>query len=54
MSEHDEKDHRTVGQPAPQEENSGPVEEPVCANCGHPIEPDDIVCPNCGISLVAG
>jgi rubrerythrin len=31
-----------------------PAAEPVCAICGHPIEQDDIVCPNCGTNLVAG
>jgi len=35
--------------PAPEE-----VSDPVCAVCGHPISQDDIVCPNCGTSLVAG
>jgi len=29
-------------------------EEPVCANCGGVIGPDDLVCPHCGISLVSG
>jgi rubrerythrin len=29
-------------------------EEPTCALCGHPIAQDDIICPNCGVSLVAG
>lgn len=38
----------------PEEDVPGPEEQPVCAKCGHPIEPDDIECPNCGISLVAG
>ena len=28
--------------------------EPVCANCGGVIGPDDLVCPHCGISLVSG
>jgi rubrerythrin len=37
------------------EDADSPVEdEPVCAICGHRIEPDDIECPNCGTSLVAG
>ena len=54
MSDKDEIGQPTSGELEPQEEDFGPVEQPVCANCGHPIEPDDIVCPNCGISLVAG
>lgn len=29
-------------------------EPPTCANCGGVIGPDDVVCPHCGISLVAG
>jgi rubrerythrin len=29
-------------------------EEPTCAVCGHPIAQDDIICPNCGVSLAAG
>jgi len=37
------------------EGTDSPVEDhPVCAICGHPIAPDDIECPNCGTSLVAG
>ncbi|HVL25358.1 MAG TPA: zinc ribbon domain-containing protein [Thermomicrobiales bacterium] len=35
--------------PAPEE-----VSEPVCVVCGHPISQDDVVCPSCGTSLVAG
>jgi rubrerythrin len=34
--------------------NSAHEEELKCVACGHPIEQDDLVCPNCGISLVAG
>ena len=34
------------GQPTP--------DEPICAACGRPIGRDDIVCPHCGTSLVAG
>jgi rubrerythrin len=30
------------------------AEEPVCAICGHAVAQDDLVCPNCGTSLVAG
>lgn len=40
--------------PSREGEDASPQEDPVCAICGHPIEPDDIVCPNCGESLVAG
>jgi rubrerythrin len=29
-------------------------EQPVCAICGNPIAPDDVVCPSCGTSLAAG
>lgn len=36
------------------EQNPPIQEEPVCAVCGHPIGQDDLVCPNCGVSLVAG
>lgn len=54
MSEHEEKDHRTTGLTESRKEESGPGVEPVCANCGRPIEPDDVVCPNCGISLGDG
>ncbi|HLU35333.1 MAG TPA: zinc-ribbon domain-containing protein [Thermomicrobiales bacterium] len=32
----------------------GRAEQPVCAICGHEIAPDDVVCPSCGTSLVAG
>ncbi|CAA9543885.1 MAG: hypothetical protein AVDCRST_MAG49-1240 [uncultured Thermomicrobiales bacterium] len=28
--------------------------DPVCAMCGKPVRVDDIVCPHCGASLVAG
>lgn len=31
-----------------------PEEEPTCAICGGRIGPDDVVCPHCGASLVAG
>jgi rubrerythrin len=29
-------------------------EEPTCAVCGHVIAQDDLICPNCGVSLAAG
>jgi rubrerythrin len=35
-------------------EAPGQAEQPVCAICGHEIAPDDVVCPSCGTSLVAG
>jgi rubrerythrin len=38
----------------PEDDGSGRQEELKCVACGHPIEQDDLVCPNCGISLVAG
>jgi rubrerythrin len=45
----DQDDGRETGQqPAPNEEDMR------CVACGHPIEEDDIECPNCGISLVGG
>ncbi len=31
-----------------------PPKELKCAECGGKIAPDDLVCPHCGISLVAG
>ncbi len=31
-----------------------PEDEPTCALCGGKIGPDDVVCPHCGESLVAG
>jgi hypothetical protein len=59
--DHDTPDNE---QPTPEQEPldlpgmdkaGSPVEdEPVCAICGHRIAPDDIECPNCGTSLVAG
>lgn len=38
----------------PEEGEFGLEEDPVCAICGHEIAQDDLVCPNCGTSLVAG
>jgi rubrerythrin len=38
----------------PKDDGSGREEELKCVACGHPIGQDDLVCPNCGISLVAG
>jgi hypothetical protein len=31
-----------------------PPDEPTCAVCGGRIRADDVVCPHCGASLVAG
>jgi hypothetical protein len=41
---------------SPREEPDAPssTEEPVCAACGGEIGPDDVICPHCGVSLVAG
>jgi hypothetical protein len=36
------------------EPGASPPEEPTCALCGGRIGPDDVVCPHCGASLVAG
>jgi rubrerythrin len=36
------------------EESTEPTPELTCAECGGVIESDDLVCPHCGISLVAG
>lgn len=36
------------------EQSASQQEELTCVSCGHPIKQDDLVCPNCGISLVAG
>ena len=37
-------------------EQQGDDEEPpaTCAHCGGTISQDDVVCPHCGVSLVAG
>lgn len=54
MSEHQRDMHDQTDETQTPGQEGGPSEQPTCANCGHLIEPDDIVCPNCGISLVAG
>jgi YHS domain-containing protein len=36
------------------EQFSSQPSPPACANCGGSISQDDVVCPHCGISLVAG
>lgn len=38
----------------PEEHHPTSQEDPSCAVCGAAISQDDIVCPNCGTSLVAG
>ena len=50
------EDRAAEGDPAPgtSRSNGPPEGEPVCGACGGPIEVDDIFCPRCGTSLVAG
>ena len=33
---------------------AGDPDQPVCAKCGGSIDENDLVCPHCGVSLVAG
>jgi rubrerythrin len=54
MSDHKKDMQDQTSESQPSEESTGPADEATCANCGHHIEPDDIECPSCGISLVAG
>lgn len=43
---------------APERPDEGPAEQGLppatCGECGGVIQQDDLVCPHCGISLVAG
>ena len=44
----------TGGDETSSDQTPGDQEQPVCAMCGNPISPDDVVCPSCGTSLAAG
>lgn len=57
----DEPDKPEAPCPGSRRESSGDAnlgspaeEEPTCAICGGRIGPDDVICPHCGESLVAG
>lgn len=54
VRDHDKNGSRDRPGDAPEPGESPPDEEPACAICGGRIGPDDVVCPHCGESLVAG
>lgn len=54
MSQQQDEQQSKDGAPQTGEGGAPRDEELRCAACGHPIAEDDIICPNCGISLAAG